>query len=88
MDEVATQHTQLADYGLRNAVLSPMETLAQSVSTMAPTTPPLATLPLVCASRETVRGLPTCSPPQPRSGRVCVALCTLFGLDPSTLTYR
>ena len=37
------------DYGLRNAVLSPMETLAQSVSTMAPTTTPVATIPLVCA---------------------------------------
>jgi len=29
---------QVANYGLRNGVLSPMETLAQSVSTMAPTT--------------------------------------------------
>jgi amino acid transporter len=37
------------DYGLRSAVLSPMETLAQSVSTMAPTTTPAATIPLVCA---------------------------------------
>ena len=36
-------------YGLRRAVLSPMETLAQSVSTMAPTTTPAATIPLVCA---------------------------------------
>src|SRR6202030_1569855 len=37
------------DYGLRRGVLSPMETLAQSVSTMAPTTTPVATIPLVCA---------------------------------------
>jgi amino acid transporter len=37
------------DYGLRRAVLSPMETLAQSVSTMAPTTTPVATIPLVFA---------------------------------------
>ncbi len=37
------------DYGLRSGVLSPMETLAQSVSTMAPTTTPVATIPLVCA---------------------------------------
>src|SRR5579871_2032006 len=37
------------DYGLRRGVLSPMETLAQSVSTMAPTTTPAATIPLVCA---------------------------------------
>ncbi len=38
-----------ADYGLRSGILSPMETLAQSVSTMAPTTTPAATIPLVCA---------------------------------------
>ncbi|HTW59152.1 MAG TPA: APC family permease [Terriglobales bacterium] len=36
-------------YGLRRGILSPMETLAQSVSTMAPTTTPAATIPLVCA---------------------------------------
>ncbi len=46
MDETLPPSTQ---YGLRNAVLSPMETLAQSVSTMAPTTTPVATIPLVCA---------------------------------------
>jgi amino acid transporter len=38
-----------ADYGLRREILSPMETLAQSVSTIAPTTTPAATIPLVCA---------------------------------------
>lgn len=38
-----------ASYGLRSGVLSPMETLAQSVSTMAPTTTPVATIPLVFA---------------------------------------
>lgn len=38
-----------ASYGLRSGILSPMETLAQSVSTMAPTTTPAATIPLVCA---------------------------------------
>ena len=38
-----------ADYGLRREMLSPMETLAQSVSTIAPTTTPVATIPLVCA---------------------------------------
>ena len=38
-----------AGYGLRREVLSPMETLAQSVSTIAPTTTPAATIPLVCA---------------------------------------
>src|SRR6201998_3517948 len=36
-------------YGLRREVLPPMETLAQSVSTLAPTTTPAATIPLVCA---------------------------------------
>jgi len=41
--------SQAASYGLRREVLSPMETLAQSVSTMAPTTTPVATIPLVCA---------------------------------------
>src|SRR5271157_668839 len=40
---------QSAGYGLRRDALSPMETLAQSVSTMAPTTTPAATIPLVCA---------------------------------------
>jgi amino acid transporter len=38
-----------ASYGLRRGVLSPMETLAQSVSTVAPTTTPVATIPLVCS---------------------------------------
>src|SRR5271154_6304134 len=41
--------SKTADYGLRRGILSPMETLAQSVSTMAPTPPPAATTPLVCA---------------------------------------
>jgi amino acid transporter len=43
------EHAQKIGYGLRREVLSPMETLAQSVSTMAPTTTPAATIPLVCA---------------------------------------
>src|SRR6202142_559733 len=37
------------DYGLRREALSPLETLAQSVSTIAPTSTPAATIPLVCA---------------------------------------
>ncbi len=41
--------SEKASYGLRREILSPMETLAQSVSTMAPTTTPAATIPLVCA---------------------------------------
>jgi amino acid transporter len=46
----ATQrNSPSSDYGLRREILSPMETLAQSVSTMAPTTTPAATVPLVCA---------------------------------------
>jgi len=35
--------------GLRQHVLSPLETLAQSISTIAPSTTPLLTIPLVCA---------------------------------------
>jgi amino acid transporter len=36
-------------YGLRGGVLSPLETLAQSISTIAPTATPVATIPLVCS---------------------------------------
>ena len=49
MEPVAQLNSSNADYGLRREILSPMETLAQSVSTMAPTTTPAATIPLVCA---------------------------------------
>jgi amino acid transporter len=49
MENVAQAPTEAASYGLRRGVLSPMETLAQSVSTIAPTTTPAATIPLVCA---------------------------------------
>ncbi len=49
MERTAMAQAQSGDYGLRREVLSPMETLAQSVSTMAPTTTPVATIPLVCA---------------------------------------
>ena len=49
MTQIAIEHSQKTDYGLRREILSPMETLAQSVSTMAPTTTPAATIPLVCA---------------------------------------
>ena len=38
-----------ANYGLRAGVLGPIETLAQSVSAMAPTTSPSLTIPLVFA---------------------------------------
>jgi amino acid transporter len=49
MESGAPETFQNTDYGLRRGILSPMETLAQSVSTMAPTTTPAATIPLVCA---------------------------------------
>ena len=49
MAQAAAEISEAANYGLRREILSPMETLAQSVSTMAPTTTPAATIPLVCA---------------------------------------
>jgi amino acid transporter len=49
MEAAAQVNSQATGYGLRRDVLSPMETLAQSVSTIAPTTTPAATIPLVCA---------------------------------------
>jgi amino acid transporter len=49
MTQTAPENLETKDYGLRREILSPMETLAQSVSTMAPTTTPAATIPLVCA---------------------------------------
>jgi amino acid transporter len=49
MTQIVLEHSEKTDYGLRREILSPMETLAQSVSTMAPTTTPAATIPLVCA---------------------------------------
>jgi amino acid transporter len=49
MTQTAAEQHPKTDYGLRREILSPMETLAQSVSTMAPTTTPAATIPLVCA---------------------------------------
>jgi amino acid transporter len=42
-------HHEQAGYGLRREALSPVETLAQSVSTISPTATPVATIPLVCA---------------------------------------
>jgi amino acid transporter len=49
MDKSTREHSESTSYGLRREVLSPLETLAQSVSTIAPTTAPVATIPLVCA---------------------------------------
>jgi amino acid transporter len=47
--ETPRKQAQPASYGLRREALSPMETLAQSISTIAPTATPVATIPLVCA---------------------------------------
>src|SRR5580700_7584349 len=49
LENISEKDAQAAGYGLRRGALSPMETLAQSVSTIAPTTTPAATIPLVCA---------------------------------------
>jgi amino acid transporter len=49
MDSSAAAQRKTAGYGLRRETLSSLETLAQSVSTIAPTTTPVATIPLVCA---------------------------------------
>jgi len=49
MTTSVTEDSLTTDYGLRREILSPLETLAQSVSTVAPTTSPAATIPLVCA---------------------------------------
>ncbi|HXX18247.1 MAG TPA: APC family permease [Candidatus Acidoferrum sp.] len=40
---------EMRGYGLRREILSPMETLAQSVSTISPSSTPAVTIPLVCA---------------------------------------
>src|SRR6202140_2806998 len=49
MMQTAQVHSEATGYGLRREALSPIETLAQSISTIAPTTTPVATIPLVCA---------------------------------------
>jgi amino acid transporter len=49
MEPTTEMASASAAYGLQRGVLSPMETLAQSVGTIAPTTTPAATIPLVCA---------------------------------------
>jgi amino acid transporter len=48
-EQTGSVQIKIGDYGLRGGVLSPMETLAQSVSTIAPTSTPAATIPLVAA---------------------------------------
>jgi amino acid transporter len=49
MEQLVREQSRNTGYGLRGGILSPMETLAQSVSTIAPTSSPAATIPLVCA---------------------------------------
>ena len=48
-EQTGSVQIKIGDYGLRGEALSPMETLAQSVSTIAPTSTPAATIPLVAA---------------------------------------
>src|SRR5271155_4107323 len=47
MEEVVAPIAEAPSSGLRPNILSPMETLAQSISTIAPTTSPTMTVPLV-----------------------------------------
>jgi amino acid transporter len=42
-------HASPTEYGLRHSILTPWETLAQSVAAIAPTTSPVMTIPLVFA---------------------------------------
>src|ERR1700677_3900130 len=49
METVPPRCPSTSGYGLRRNVLSPLETLGQSVSTIAPTSTPAATIPLVAA---------------------------------------
>ena len=49
VEKTGSVQIKVGDYGLRGEALSPMETLAQSVSTIAPTSTPAATIPLVAA---------------------------------------
>ncbi|AXC11781.1 Amino acid permease [Acidisarcina polymorpha] len=49
VDQAASAAEHTPSYGLKQHSLSPLETLAQSVSTMAPVTSPTMTIPLVFA---------------------------------------
>ena len=49
MEQALVPTVEAAAPGLRSNILSPMETLAQSISTIAPTTTPTMTIPLVFA---------------------------------------
>jgi hypothetical protein len=71
MAQTAMQHSPRVDYGLRREVLSPMETLAQSVSTMAPTTTPAATILWFARSPAMAHGSRMCW----RRWRCCLSRC-------------
>ncbi len=47
--EVITPDEATPDSGLRHGILSPLETLSQSISAIAPTTSPALTVPLIFA---------------------------------------
>ena len=90
MEPVAQQNSSTADYGLRREILSPMETLAQSVSTMAPTTTPAATIPLVCAlaGNGTWLAYVLATWRDPACGSVHQPLCPALGVSGITLHLR
>jgi len=46
---ISQRDAKAASYGLRGGTLSPVETLAQSISAVAPTVTPFVTIPLVFA---------------------------------------
>ena len=70
MDEVTAEPAN--GYGLRKQVLSPMETLAQSISAIAPSTSAALTVPLVFA----LAGAGTCvAYLMAMTGMMLVALC-------------
>ncbi len=72
MDEVSASETISSAYGLRKQVLSPMETLAQSISAIAPSTSAALTVPLVFA----LAGAGTCvAYLVAMTGMMLVALC-------------
>ena len=84
-EELASAGTKAAvlpQYGLRREVLSPVETLAQSISLIAPSTSPPLTVPLVFA----LAGMGTCLAYGIAMGAmVLVALCVaVFARDSSS----
>ena len=62
VDQAAEADLRPQGYGLRKQVLGPWETLAQSVSAIAPTATPAMTIPLVFALAGNGTWLVTSSP--------------------------